>query len=157
MKRETIGKTLALAALCALAVGLTPAAKAASDKGCSNASLSGSFADKDTGYVIPSANAAPIPFAGVNVIAFDGNGKMTATGFGVVGGSGGPQTETGTYTVNPDCTGTYTVTINPGGLVAHAYFVIDDTLNELQIVITDPGTVITCVARRQFPSGDWRN
>ena len=36
----------------------------------------------------------------------------------------------------------------------HAYFVIDDNGNELQIVITVPGTAITCVARRQFPVDD---
>jgi hypothetical protein len=32
-----------------------------------------------------------------------------------------------------------------------AFFVIDHAGNELQIVITDPGTVINCVARKQFP------
>ena len=143
----------------ALALAMAPVAKAASDKGCSVASLKGSFADKDTGFVIPAPNAAPLPFAGVNVITFDGNGNMIATGFGSVGGSGGAQTENGTYTVNPDCTGTYTVTINagtPGAILAHAYFVIDDSLSELQIIVTDPGAVVTCVARRQFPIGDWR-
>jgi hypothetical protein len=132
---------------------------AANNKGCSVASLNGTFADKDTGFVIPAPNAAPLPFAGVNAITFDGNGNMTATGFGSVGGSGGAQTEKGTYTVNPDCTGTYAVTINPGtpgAIQAHAFFVIDDSLNELQIIVTDPGTVITCIARRQFPIGDWR-
>ena len=60
----------------------------------------------------------------------------------------------GTYTVNADCTGTYTV--QGPGFTVHAFFVIDDDLNGLQIVITDPGTVIVCVARRQFPIGDWR-
>jgi hypothetical protein len=77
------------------------------------------------------------------------------TGFASVGGSG-PQTFTGTYKVNPDCTGTYSITINQGALSAHAFFVTDDRMNEFQIVITDPGTVITCVGRRQFPVGDWR-
>ena len=73
-----------------------------------------------------------------------------------MGGSGGPQTENGTYTVNADCTGTYTVTINPGAVPAHAFFVIDESGAELQIIITDPGAVVTCIARRQFPVGDWR-
>jgi len=151
MKRNILAKTVTIAAIFALAVGLAPAARA-----CSAASLIGTFADKDTGFVIPGPNAAPLPFAGVNAITFDGNGNMTATGFGSVGGSTGPQTETGTYQVNFDCTGSYTVTINPGGLTAHAYFILDDNLSELQIIVTDPGTVITCVARKQFPSGDLR-
>jgi hypothetical protein len=148
-------KAITIAALTALALGVAPAAKAA-DKGCSNASLQGTFSDKDTGFIYPAANEAPVPFAGVNVETFDGIGNIKGTGFASAGGTGGPQTYTGTYKVNPDCTGTYSVTINPGAIKTHAFFVIDDRLNELQIVIKDPGTVITCVARRQFPVGDWR-
>jgi hypothetical protein len=149
-------KTFTIAALAALALSVAPAAKAA-DRGCSNASLQGSFADKDTGFIYPAANAAPVPFAGVNVETFDGNGNITGGGFASVGGGGAQhQTYTGTYKVNPDCTGTYSITLSPSGMQAHAFFVIDHSLNNLQIVITDPGTVITCVARRQFPVGDWR-
>lgn len=154
MEHITTAKTFTLAALTALALGVAPAAQA-DNKGCSNVSLKGTFADKDIGF-FTAPNAAPIPFAAINAITFDGNGNMTATGFGSVGGSGGPQTEVGVYTVNPDCTGTYTVQINPGAITAHAYFVIDASGDELQIIVTDPGAVITCVARRQFPAGDWR-
>jgi hypothetical protein len=156
MKHSTIAKKFAIAALTTLALSVSPAAKA-DDKGCSNASLYGTFADKDTGFIIPGPNVAPVPFAGVNLITFDGNGNMTATGWGSVGGSTGAQTETGTYKVNSDCTGTYSITINPGGIPAHAFFVMADSLNELQIIVTDQGNVITCIARRQFPVGDWRN
>lgn len=148
MKHSTIARTFTIAAITAFALSLAPAAKA--DGGCSVASLQGTFADKDVGF-FTAPNAAPLPFAGVNAITFDGYGNMTATGFGSVGGSTGSQTEQGTYTVNPDCTGTYTVVINPGGITAHAFFVIDDNRSELQIIVTDPGTVITCVARKQFP------
>ena len=94
------------------------------------------------------------PFAGVNTETFDGNSTVTGTGIGSLNGNIVPVTQEGTYTVNPDCTGTYTIQISPLGLTAHGFFVIDDGGNELQIVITDPGTVITCIARRQFPVGD---
>jgi hypothetical protein len=153
MRQSNFAKAFAIAPL-ALALCLVPAVKASG--GCTVGSLYGAFADKDTGVIIPGPNAAPLPFAGVNLITFDGSGNMTATGFGNVGGTGAAQTEAGTYTVNPDCTGTYTVTVNPGtpgAFLAHAFFVIDDSLNELQIIVTDPGAVITCVARRQFPVG----
>jgi hypothetical protein len=152
-KRNTIAKTLGLAALAALALFSAPTAKA-DNKGCSNATLNGSFSDKDSGWIIPGPNAAPLPFAGVNVDTFDGNGNLTITGTSSVSGSVAPGTLKGTYTVNPDCTGTYSV--EGGGLSVHAFFVIDDSGDELQIVITDPGNVILCVARRQFPVGDWR-
>ena len=142
MKRSDIAQTLAIAALVVLAFGMASTAKAA-DKGCTNASLKGTFSDKDTGWIYPAPNAAPLPFAGVNVDTFDGNGNLTSTGTSSVAGNVMSGTSKGTYTVNSDCTGTYTV-MAPG-LTIHAFFVIDDSGNELQIVITDPGTVILCV------------
>ena len=89
-------------------------------------------------------------FAGVNVDSFDGHGKMTISGISSLNGSVGPGVETGTYQVKPDCTGTYTVQDSFGDTF-DAFFVISDEGNELRIVITDPGTVINCVARKQFP------
>ena len=78
---------------------------------------------------------------------------MAATGYSSLNGTIVPGSASGTYTVNPDCTGTYTVQ-NSLGLTVHAFFVIDDNGNELQDVITDAGTVINCVARKQFPVSD---
>lgn len=153
MKRITIAKTLTIAAITVFAVCVAPMANA-QNKGCSNATLKGTFAEKDNGFI---PNPPPTPaslFAGVNLDTFDGKGTITAVGFATVDGNGGLQTETGTYRVNPDCTGTYEVQISPGGFTAHAFFVIDDGGNELQIIVTDPGTVITCIARKQFPAAD---
>ena len=149
MKRNIVRKVLTIAAATALVLGIAPSAMA-HDHECSNATLKGTFAEKDTGFITNPPPAAASLFAGVNLETFDGHGAMTATGFATVDGNGGPQTETGTYTVNPDCTGTYEVQISPGGFTAHAFFVIDDGGNELQIVVTDPGTVISCIARRLF-------
>lgn len=145
-----------IAALTALALTIAPVARAG-DKGCSNATLRGTFADRDTGWIyLAPPPAAPVPFAGVALDTFDGHGNLTVTGTSSVGGnvSPGTITSTGSYKVNPDCTGTYTTT--GGGLTLHASFVINDSGNELQTIITEPGTVILCVARRQFPVDDWR-
>jgi len=149
MNRISIAKSCMIAAIAALALGTAPTATA-NDAGCSDATLKGTFAERDNGYII---NTPPTPnsvFAGVNLDTFDGKGTITAKGFATVDGSGGHQTETGTYKVKPDCTGTYEVTISPGNFKAHASFVIDDNGNELQIIVTDPGNVITCIARKQF-------
>jgi hypothetical protein len=154
MTRSTTVKAFAFAAVAALFLGSAPAAKADNNKGCSNATLKGAFSDRDTGWIFPGPNAPPLQFAGVGVDTFDGNGNLTTTSTGSVAGNIMSGTGKGTYTVNPDCTGTYTV--SSLGMTVHASFVIDDSGNELQIVITDPGTVILCVARRQFPVGDWR-
>lgn len=154
MKRNTIAKAFTIAAFTAVALGLGPLAKA-SDKGCSNASLKGTFADKDTGFITaPPAMAGP--FAGVSVETFDGNGGFTATGMASINGNLVASTGKGTYTVNPDCTGSITAVISPLGITTHTFFVIDDSLNELQMLVTDPGLAVTCIARRQFPAGDWR-
>jgi hypothetical protein len=143
MNLSSIVKTSTIVAVVALAVTAAPAAKAA-DRACSNATLSGNYSDQDTGTIVGVG-----PFAGVNVDTFDGNGNLTISGISSLNGSVGPGVETGTYQVNPDCTGTYTV--SGGGITVDAFFVIDHDGNELQIVITDPGTVINCVARKQFP------
>jgi hypothetical protein len=153
MKRSTTGKAFAIAAVTALALTVAPMAKADS-KGCSNATLKGTFADKDTGFITAPPTLAG-PFAGVNTEIFDGNGALTTTGMASLNGTIVPAASKGTYTVNPDCTGTYTVQ-NSLGLTIHAFFVIADSGNELHVIVTDPGTVITCIARRQYPMGDWR-
>ena len=143
MKLSNTAKAMTIAAVFVLALAAAPAAKA-DDRVCSNATLRGPYSDQDTGTIVGVG-----PFAGVNVDTFDGNGNLTISGVSSVNGSVSPGVLTGTYTVNPDCTGTYTV--SGGGLTVDAFFVIDDDGNELKIVISDPGNVINCVARKQFP------
>jgi hypothetical protein len=143
MKLSNAAKAITIVAVFVLTLTASPAAKAA-DKSCSNATLIGPYSDQDTGTIVGVG-----PFAGVNVDTFDGKGNLTISGISSLNGSVSAGVETGTYHVNADCTGTYTVT--GGGITIDAFFVIDHDGNELQIVITDPGTVINCVARKQFP------
>ena len=156
MKRTTIATAFTIAAVTALALGLAPAANA-QNKGCSNATLQGTFSHKDTGTVIaPTQMAGPI--ASVGTLTFDGKGGLT--GAGVMSGNGNIAsfTETGTYTVNSDCTGTFTPQFSLG-FTAHYFFAIDESGDEFQFICTDTGgiaIVYTGVARRQFPVGNWR-
>ena len=141
MNFSNTAKAMTIVAVFALAMAAGPAAKAA---GCSNATLKGGYSDQDTGTIVGVG-----PFAAVNLDTFDGKGKLTISGISSVNGSISAGVLTGTYHVNPDCTGTYTV--SGGGLTVDAFFVIDQAGNELQIVIIDSGNVINCVARKQFP------
>jgi hypothetical protein len=144
-------KIFAMGALTVFALAAAPTAKA-EYRGCSEATLRGTFADTDTGFLTtPPAMAGP--FGGVSLETFDGNGGMTTTGFVSLNGNIVPGTSKGTYTVNHDCTGTYTVQ-NSLGLTIHGFFVIADNGNGLRMIVTDPGTVITCIARRVFPERD---
>jgi hypothetical protein len=149
MKRSTIAKTFTLAAVTLLALGMSPAAKA-SDKGCSVNTLRGSYAQIGSGVVTAPPDQAG-PFANVGTLIFDGNGGLTGTLVVSSNGSSAQSTETGTYTVNSDCTGTYTVQITAFGITSNAYFAIDTNGDELEIIVTDPGSVITCVAKKLFP------
>jgi len=144
MKSSSIATALTIATVTALALGVAPKAKA--QTGCSNLTLKGTWADKDSGLIIGAGQ-----FAGVNLETFDGNGHIAGSGYSSVNGAVSQGSYSGTYTVNPDCTGTYTVTFSGGGPTVHAFFVIDYAGNELQIIITDQGNVITCVAKRLYP------
>ncbi len=53
--------------------------------------------------------------------------------------------------MNSDCTGTYTVQIVAFGITSQAFFAIDTNGDELEIIVTDPGSVITCVAKKLYP------
>ena len=148
MKRNAIGKALTLAAVTALALAVAPTARAG-EKGCSNATLKGTFAHTASGFEIaPPAIAGPV--AGVGTDIFDGNGGSTATATVSLNGNIIPLTATGTYKVNPDCTGTY---ILPGTTL---FFVITDSGNEIQAICIDSGVVLNHTFRRLFPVGDWR-
>jgi hypothetical protein len=152
MKRGAIAKAFTIAAVAALALGVAPAAHA-QNKGCSNATLKGTFVHTASGFVTAPPSMAG-PLAGVGTDTFDGNGGSTAAATLSLNGNTVPLTAKGTYKVNPDCTGTYTL-VTPGGTI-HLVFVIGDSGNEIQAICTDPGTVDAHVLRRQFPVGDWR-
>ena len=156
MKRSTITKTLTLAAIAALGMGLAPTAKAAE---CYTWTLIGTFSRIDTGTVLAGpGGAGPVAFVGT--FTFDGNGNVTGATTGSSFGIIGTGTQTGTYTVKSDCTGTITVQ-GASGHSSHYSFVIDDSGNGFEYICTDsnPPTfliVYTGTARRQFSVGDWR-
>lgn len=151
MTRNTIAKTFAIGTFAVLALGLAPVAKA-ERKECSVATLEGSFVRKDTGFVVaPAAIAGPL--AGVSLVVFDGYGSFTSTGFVSLNGNISESTATGTYTVNPDCTGSYT-SVSSTGRTGTAFFVIVDNGNEMHILPTNTGSTLTCIARRVSPIGN---
>jgi len=155
MKRSTIAKTFTIAAITALALCIAPTAKA-DDKGCSTATLKGAFVFTSTGFIVAPAQVAG-PLGEVGLQTFDGKGNTNATATISVNGNIIQLTLTGTYTVNPDCTGTFTFQVSPIGITSHLYFVIDQGGNGFQALVTDQGIIETRIGRRQFPVGDLRN
>ena len=151
MTRNSIARTLAMGAVAALALNLAPLAKA-ERKECSAATLEGSFVRTDTGFVTAPPTIAG-PLAGVHLLVFSGYGTFTSAGFASLNGNVSESTGTGTYTVNPDCTGNYT-SVSSTGRTGTAFFVIADNGNEIHILPTNPGASLTCIARKVFPVGN---
>jgi len=143
------GRVFALAAIVALAFGVAPTAKA-NDKGCSVETLHGSYAQTGSGVITAPPDQAG-PFANVGTLVFDGRGSVTGTLMISQNGMSAQTTETGTYTVNSDCTGTYTVQLDAFGFSSQEYFAIVSGGDELEILVLDQGSVITCVAKKLFP------
>ena len=153
--RSTSARTILVILLVTVVVlGIVPYAQADEHRDCSNATLNGSFGYTITGFSF----SAPPPLAGsfgqVGRQTFDGNGATTATAWVSQNGNIVAVTITGTYTVNPDCTGTFATQISPLGLTGQTFFVIDASGVELRAINTDPGAVITTVGSRQFVAGD---
>lgn len=139
--------TIALPIALLLVVGGLQA-NAEADQNCSNASLTGTYGFQITGG-IPGVMA----ISGVSRLSFDGQGNFTQIGDSQILINGQPPMVSlgvpgsGTYIVNPDCTGTETLTI--GGKVHHSTFVLVDHGKEVLDMNADPGVVITGVGKKQ--------
>jgi hypothetical protein len=119
-------------------VGARAVASAVSTKGphCTLATLKGTYLYENGGVEI--GGSTPGPLSGAGAETYNGKGGITFIGSGSSNGTAFHfQTGTGTYTVNPDCTGTE-VDTNP---TAHYDTFIDPTGNQYTWVETDPGIV----------------
>ena len=136
-------------------LGVAPRARAGEDKGCSDATLEGSFGYTSTGTLLPSYVPPPFagPFGEVGRQTFDGKGKTKATATLSANGNIQEVTIAGTYTVNPDCTGSMTLNVSPIGATVDAYLVVDDDGTEIRVVGTDSGVIETRVYKKQFREG----
>jgi len=154
-----VGVVAGLAALC----GTSRAA----DAGCSLATLTGAYAFGVTAYNSPPPPAAIQVVAGIKV--FDGKGNFTQRDYrgGTVPAEFAPAgTEFGTYTVNPDCTGSLDIHLlapavcGPGedGEIK-ALIVISNGgrhVHEVVSEFTPPCSGGTAVSMPQASADDWK-
>jgi hypothetical protein len=141
---------LAVSMLCAQSV--VAQEQSAKAKECSKASVHGIFGYSSTGTLLDSYVPAPYagPFGEVGRQAFDGRGNTSATATTSSNGNIAPVTIEGTYTVNPDCTGSMTLHVSPFDSTVHADFVIGNDGAELRAIGSDSGVVETRVYSKQF-------
>jgi len=107
--------TVAAAVACLTLV----AASTAQAGACSNASLKGKYGQTISGQLLPGPGVV-LPQNGVAMTTFDGKGTFTQEDFVVINGSPtstGFTSETGTYAINSDCTGTATINYPDGSWI----------------------------------------
>jgi hypothetical protein len=145
MKRNIARTSLTILSFALLLAGLVSAAHAQNGTtSCSLSTLKGNYSVQGQGMVVaqfPGFPAPPFPFAEVAIDFIDGagniTGKFTLNADGVVVSG----TVKGTYTMNPDCTGTFSLLTDLGFPVNETFLVLKN--GGLRLVQTDPFVVVT--------------
>ena len=114
---------------------------------CSSRSISGNY-----GMTVNASNVvAPgvsIPIVAVGLINFNGEGTLTGTATTSFGGGVGTDSVTGVYSVESNCTGSFSVTFSNGFTINHNFVLVDEG-KEIIFIQTDQNTVTTGRFRRQ--------
>jgi hypothetical protein len=122
--------------------------------GCSNLTIKGAWVNSLHGLIF-LPNGASLALSGVTKTTYDGLGNSTILDASGVNGNvpAGWRTGTGTYIVNPDCTGFETISF-PGQADIHAQFVVAQSGNKLHFVNIDEGISLAGeVERVDAPKG----
>jgi hypothetical protein len=116
---------------------------------CSNSTIRGSYAFTIHGTLfLPDGSTLVID--GIDKVTFDGKGNFTQVDAVATNGkldAPGWRPGTGTYSVDPDCTGTQTIMV--AGLPdLHLQFVVAQSGNTIHQVVIDPGFATTAEGER---------
>jgi len=115
---------------------------------CSNSTIQGSYAFTIHGTVfLPDGSTLLID--GIDNVTFDGDGNLTQVDAVATNGNLPPgwRPGTGTYSVNPDCTGTQTISV-AGAPDLHIQFIVAQSGNAIHQVVIDPGGAVTAEGER---------
>jgi hypothetical protein len=155
MKHSIARSGLAVVFAIALMAGLAPPAHA-DDHQCSLARSAGKWSFTDSGTVVDVG-----PRTAVGVFKLDGAGNLqNGLATSSLNGSTADETFSGTYTVNPDCTGTLSVEIFVSGVELFAVtlnLAFDEDMKQMRGIFTSAvepngttlSTVIGLEARKQ--------
>jgi hypothetical protein len=106
---------------------------------CSNMTLKGTWANSIHGQLF-LPDGSTLLFDGIVKATYDGEGHFTQVDAVADNGNITPgwRAGSGTYTVNPDCTGTSTIVV-PGTPDLHLQFIVSPSGNTSHFVVVDPG------------------
>jgi len=120
--------------------------------GCSVGSLRGAYIYAQDGFTIAGEMASQrTPFAQAGRETFNGDGTMSGVATANFNGALVRLTYSGTYTVQPNCTGAVTFT-DGDGAVSHYDIAIEDGGAEFGFVQTDANVVTAAFERRRTAS-----
>ncbi len=113
-------------------------------KACSNVHLRGAYGFMASGTIVSVG-----PVSGVGLMIMDENGNVTGSQTKSLNGHITQESFSGTYKVQPDCTGSATFVFQPDGSTSNFDFVIvGENSSALRAIQTDPHTVVTTLAKR---------
>ena len=128
---------------------------------CSNSTLHGRYAFTITGQILAPSPAAGL-VSGVAMTFFDGDGGGSQLDHAVHNGV--PPVEDWrpgsiSYSINPDCTGTMTITQHPTdpadfGPPLHLYIVVTRDGSQVDTVVSSPLTQVTSIGVRKGGDDD---
>lgn len=126
---------------------------------CNNSLISGVYGFTLEGTKL-SGPGPTGPQVGVAMTQFDGHGNLSQIDAVTIGGVEVSDfthpVASGTYSVNPDCTGTFTIEFTDGRPNVTTYFVVVDNGNEIDTVVKGvppgtPGVIATqSIGKRRF-------
>ena len=115
---------------------------------CSNLTIRGTYAFTLHGQIfLPDGSTLLID--GIAKQTFDGSGNFTQVDAVADNGNLAPgwRPGSGTYSVNPDCTGAMTIVV-PGLPDLHVQFIVSQSGNTIRQVVVDPGIATTAEGER---------
>lgn len=118
--------------------------------GCDLSSFTGAYGYNLNGYVYDNAGNLYL-IASAGLIVPDGSGAITGSDTYSFDGTIGKRTYTGTYTMNPDCTGSATLQITVGNATGsvHGDFVAVNNAREINFVQTDANYILSGTFKKQ--------
>jgi hypothetical protein len=155
MKQHTSSKTLTVACVAALALGIVSAAQAGTQQ-CSLATVAGTYGLTTIGS-IPAIG----PVSAVGLVTIDKSGNLSGSQTRSLNGAVADETFTGTATVNPDCSGTDVIQVFQDGVLVRTStlnLIYDDNGRSARAIFTSivlPNgaqlpSILTIDARRMF-------
>lgn len=115
---------------------------------CTASEAAGTYGYTSSGTIV----SPPVgPFTAVGEVTFTETGMMSGAQTTSIAGNLVAETVDGSFTINPDCTGSATVHIYHGGVLARTSvinLVWDMHEKEVRAIFTTPGTNISINARK---------